>query len=104
MKDNYNPNLHNRKEQIAFAMGVFETKMQYDIGDDDEIFDEFLSRLYEIGEYDIHHRGWMQNLIDRIYDDDNLLFDDINIYQEYEDACEKFKDVENYINRGCVAI
>ena len=73
MKDNYNPNLHNRKEQIAFAMGVFETKMQYGIGDDDDIFDEFLSRLYEIGEYDIHHRGWMQNVIDRIYDDDNLL-------------------------------
>lgn len=102
--DNYNPNLHKKESQLAFAMGVFETKMQYKIGDDDDIFDEFMQRLYEIGEYNIHHKVWMEELHDMIYDKDNILCDDVNIYQEYEDAVEQFKLIEDFIQRGCVAI
>ena len=102
--DNYNSNLYGRREQLAFAMGVFETKMKYEIGDDDEIFDEFLSRLFEIGEYNIHHRSWIEEMKNRIYDENNIPADDINFYQEYEDACEQFNIIQSFIDRGCVAI
>lgn len=102
--DNYNPNLHKKESQLAFAMGVFETKYTYDIGDEDEIFDEFLNRLWEIGEHSIHHKSWMQEMLDKIYDEDNLLKDDISIVEEYEEAVEKYKQVQEYIERGCVAL
>lgn len=104
MRDNICYNLHKKESQLAFAMGVFETKIEYGIGDDDAIFDEFIERLYEISEYNIHHRAWIQEMLERIYDEDNLLVDDIDVYEEYEEACEKFKQIESFIERGCVAI
>lgn len=104
MRDNICYNLHKKESQLAFAMGVFETKIEYGIGDDDAIFDEFIERLYEISEYNIHHRVWIQEMLERIYDEDNLLVDDIDVYEEYEEACEKFKQIESFIERGCVAI
>lgn len=102
--DNYNPNLYKKESQLAFAMGVFETKYVYEIGDYDEIFDEFINRLWEIGEHSIYHRNWMQEIFDKIYDEDNLLKEDIDIYEEYEEAVNRFKLIQNYIEAGCVAI
>lgn len=104
--DNHNPNLYKKESQLAFAMGVFETKYTYEIGDDDEMFDEFLTRLYEIGEYNIHHKAWIDELTRKVYDEDGYINrdSDLNLFEEYENAVEKFKQIEDYIQRGCIAI
>lgn len=103
MSDNRNQNIYNRREQLAFAMGVFETKVKYDIENEREAFKEFIERVYEMGEYNLHHKAWIDTLNYELVKKENRN-KDIDYYEEYENACEKFRQIEAFIERGCVAL